>query len=184
MESILPGYARITEILGMYQAYAFVDRGRLKKATDIGTDIHAAIEAYLNEEFYPLHGSLEGYFSSFLFWLTNNEVKPIIQEKRYYDADLKITGKLDLLASVNGKTVLVDFKTGSWSHPEIWRLQGTFYRHLLALEGKDPIPDQFVFLQLQRTGDHPIMFNFDYNPKDWEICKKSVEIFRWFRKTC
>ncbi len=54
MELLKEGYTRVSEILSIFQAYSFVPREKLKKAQDIGTDIHSAIEEYFKEGFTPL----------------------------------------------------------------------------------------------------------------------------------
>lgn len=184
MEMILEGYARVSDILRIFQGYAYVPKEKLKKAQDVGTDIHEAIEWYYKNNFKPLEGHLGGYFESFLKWAKTNPLKVLFTEKRIYDDVFKITGKLDLLAEINGQNVLIDFKTGSWAHPEIWRLQGTFYRSLIELEwltqdGPFP-PEQFLFIQLMKDGSAPIIYKFDYSPNDWGICLSAINCYRYF----
>lgn len=185
-EIILPGYTRVNQILSIFQNYSRVPAGKLKRAQEIGTDIHSAIEAFYKETFEPLRTNREPYFESFLKWENAFHPNPIIVEERMYLKPMMITGRIDLLAEIGEEHYLVDFKTGSWAHPEIWKLQGTFYRHLLLshnpLHQKIPIPNKFMFIQLSPEGVAPNLFTFDYEPHDWDICLNAWECWKYFNK--
>jgi ATP-dependent exoDNAse (exonuclease V) beta subunit len=187
MELIEPNFTRVSDILQIFQAYAHVPIEKLRKAQELGTDIHSAIENFFNGKFTTLQEKKMSVFLSFLEWANHNNVKPILQESRFYDQGLKITGRIDLLAKVNDVITLVDFKTGSWAHPEIWRLQGTFYRHLIQHTNftKDadlPIPDRFLFIQLQKDGSFPRLFEFFYDSYDWNICVSAIKLYYYFKE--
>jgi len=183
------GYTRVSEILSIFQSYAHVPKQKLKAAQELGTDIHEAIELYLKGDWMPLDAKRSPYFESFLHWAREKTLKPVLLEKRLFDHDLKITGRIDLLLEANDKTehgdstTLIDFKTGSWAHPEIWRLQGTFYRHLIETTYKGDFcdaPNKFLFIQLMRAGTPPIIHEFDYRESDWEVCKAALHCHRYF----
>lgn len=176
---IPPGYTRVSEILQIFQAYAFVDREKLKKAQDVGVEVHAAIAAYFNDKFAPLDRKRNGYFESFLKWVESVDVKPIYIEERFYDHPLRLTGQVDLLAEIAGVNVLVDFKTGSWSHPEIWRLQGAFYRMMIP---ERYTPNHYMFVQLMRDGSKPILFPITHREEDSQILLDAVRCYKWFQK--
>lgn len=182
MEIIEPGYARVSDILNIFQAYAHVDKEKLRKSQEIGTDVHKAIESYYNDEFCPLDRTKEGYFESFLKWEGKALLEPVIQEKRYYDHNLKITGRIDMLATISDAKVLLDFKTGSWAHPEIWRLQGAFYTHLIRLNEFDHQDiHSILFVQLMKDGSIPKLFEFTPSIHDWNVCVSALECYRYFK---
>jgi hypothetical protein len=180
MELIPDGYTRVSDVLAIFQAYAFVDRVKLRRAVEIGTDVHEAIEAYWNEGFVPLDRKKSPYFESFLKWVDGKNIVPNQVETRLYDHARKLTGKPDLIATIDGMLVLVDFKTGSWAHPEIWRLQATFYRSMINRD--DICPDLFLFLQLKKDGSAPVEYPMGYRHEDWETCKAALQCFEYFRK--
>jgi hypothetical protein len=180
MEDITEGYVRVSDILSIFQSYAHVPRAQLKKAQDIGTDIHAAIEAFYKDEFTPLDKKKNPYFESFLKWNDRLLPEPVLIEKRLYGEELMITGRIDLLVQSGGKSVIVDFKTGSWAHPEIWRLQGAFYRYLVATSGI-AFPDVFIFVQLQKDGSYPNIHEFIYRDRDWNVCLSALECYKFFK---
>lgn len=179
MEIIREGYTRVSNILSIFQAYAFVPKDRLKKAQDIGTDVHEAIELYFSNQFSPLETSRTGYFDSFLKWVTLVKPTPILFEQRFYHEELKYTGRIDLLSQLNGKTWLVDFKTGSWAHPHIWNMQAHFYSEMLACNGVEK-PKNFLFVQLRKDGQLPDLHEFFYSDNHWGMCKKAVDLYSYF----
>lgn len=173
-------YTRVSEILAIFQAYAHVDRAKLKKAQDIGTNIHAAIESYFKDEFIPLDSRKAPYFESFLKWADSFHPIPIASETRLYDHTLRITGQFDLTCTISGTPYLIDFKTGSWAHPEIWELQMTFYRYLLQVNDL-PRPNNFMIVQLAKDGKAPTLFEFTHDPTNYETCMKALDCYRWFK---
>lgn len=182
MEIIESGYTRVSEILQIFSAYAYVDKKKLKIAQESGTMVHEAIEAYLRNDFLPLDRKREGYFQSFLRFMEATHPKSLLIETRLYEDTMKITGKLDLLADIDGQSVLVDWKTGSWLHLEVWRLQGTFYRYLLEMNGETDLPEIFAFVQLDREGGKPLIYFLEHDPKDFEACKAALRCYEYFNK--
>jgi len=82
-----------------------------KKALDIGSAVHAAVEEWLKsgiEPESPSEGELSG-FIAFLEWYDAHHVKTIKTEHTLY-AD-KYAGTTDLICELDGKRYLVDFKT-------------------------------------------------------------------------
>lgn len=183
-EDIPEGYTRVSSILSIFQAYAFVDRAKLKRAQEVGTDVHAAIKSYFEGSFEPLEFKKAPYMESFLKWANGREIEPLLVEKRLFDHRLMITGQVDLLAKIEGENVLVDFKTGSWAHPEIWRLQGSFYRALIEdhwLDDDGPeMPNRFLFIQLMKDGSDPILYDFKYHPSDLDVCLSAYRCYKYF----
>lgn len=193
LEIIPDGYTRVSSILSIFQNYAKVDRTRLKRAQDTGTAIHEAIKSFYQDEFQPLHFREVPYMQSFLKWQECFKPKPILFEERLFDHHLKITGRIDLLATIDGHPVLVDFKTGSLAHPSIWELQGTFYRHLLNYQSllKQPLfsemtiptPDTYLFVQLQKEGTDPLLHEFHFKLSSWEACLSAIKCYHFFEGT-
>ena len=175
-------YVRVTEILSIFQGYNFVPRERLKKAQEIGTDIHDAIERYFLKCYEPLSLKKMPYFESFLHWAKEYEPSPWLLETRFNDDDLKVTGKVDLVARIKEKVFLVDFKTGAWINQEVWNLQLHWYRHLLEVNQYSPLPKKFLIVQLMKDGSPPILYEFAYDTKVEEACYHALEMWKYFNK--
>lgn len=182
MERDMEKYSRVSEILAIFQAYGFVDRKKLKKAQDIGTVIHAAIEEYFNDGFTPLDRIRSPHFESFLKWAESCSPKPLKLETRLFDDELMITGQFDMLAEIDGVKYLVDFKTGSWSHPEIWNLQMHFYRKLLETNKINGF-DHFLIVHLKKDGTEPDLHHFKADPYVSMICAFAYECHRYFKES-
>lgn len=172
MEIIREGYDRVTEILAIFSSFAHVDKKRLKKAQDLGTSVHDAIEKFYRGHFDPMGYLQNGYFESFLAWSAKNPVFPKVVEERFYDDTLMITGKVDLTTNCHE---LIDFKTGSWDHPEIWELQAQFYCHLL----NNSIEKCYI-VKLHSDGSYPMVYTFYPSEEKWEVCKHAIACYRYF----
>jgi PD-(D/E)XK nuclease superfamily len=180
MEIIEPGYTRVSEVLGIFQSYAHIDKAKLKKKQDLGTDIHDAIETYWKGGFSAMSAKHDLYFDSFLKWMNGKNVIPVFIEQRFYHRTLKLTGKIDLVCLKDNVPMIIDYKTGSWLHPEIWQLQATMYRMLLAAENREILPNEFLFLKLMPDASPPIEIPMIYNPDHEEVCKAALQCYRYF----
>lgn len=128
-------------------------------AADFGTLLHLRVEAEMRAElgervtvpelpavFVSLDGGEEPHpvlnaYGSYLAWRREHRVVPIKAEVRVVSRALGYAGTVDLLASVDDRLVLVDYKTSKSVYPE-YRVQVTAYRHaaLEMREVKEIIP--------------------------------------------
>ena len=111
-----------------------------RKAMDIGSKVHAAIEEYLQsgrEPFRPEDAVLSG-FLAFLEWQGKHRLEVITTEQTVYAE--RYAGTCDLICKLNGKRYLIDFKTSkladdAGAYPE-HRYQVAAYRQTDAeIEG-------------------------------------------------
>ncbi len=93
------------------------------KAGDIGTLVHAAIEARLRgEEFFiPTEGAKA--YMAFHQWERQNKIEILEQEIQLVSEEYKYGGTLDAVGVVDGKHVLLDWKTS----------KGVYKNYLLQL---------------------------------------------------
>jgi hypothetical protein len=96
-----------------------------KDATDIGSLVHDAIEAYLKGDTDPadsLHYSgpeeAVNCVNAFVSWYNDNEVKPIELEKKIINEEIGYGGRMDFLGYVNGKLTILDWKTSKAIYDE------------------------------------------------------------------
>lgn len=99
-----------------------------------GTALHSLAERYLNNE--DIDVSAEDYtvrehWAHISAWIDNNLNVVHAQEQDVYSRLLKVAGRMDLLATVNGELTVVDFKTSRRLKKEEYvmdyYLQGCFY---------------------------------------------------------
>jgi len=175
---IKPGYTRVTEPLSLIQSFDGIDKIILKKAADRGTKVHRYCELYMMDEFTPADEEVEPYLSSFAQWYNVIVDEPLDIERRFYDDQLKITGKIDLIAKLHGdkKPSVIDIKT-SQTKSKTWPLQLAAYKYLATLENIDC--DRFLVVQLNKNGKRPEIIEYTEFNKYWELYKCALMTWRY-----
>lgn len=198
MEIIKEGYARVTDILSIWTTI-FIEDGQvigkafagsgfkidvdvLDNKANIGTNVHTAIEAYLDGFTVPLEERERLYFDSFLKWYESSKCEVVEKEDRYYDDELMITGKIDALVKFPGSDdlILLDFKTSAQESPKIWPLQAAMYYHLLKKNGKT-ISDRLLFLKLDRYGKNAKLFEYKFTEDLWKVCVAACTCHKYIK---
>lgn len=158
-------YARVTAVIRKPGAFSHIDPATLARKAQVGTNVHAAISAYIHNECFPLTGEEMEYFRSFIGW--TKAINPTFScpDTRLYCDKLRITGAIDTLIAFegDGTYTLVDFKTSAAEDKVHWPLQGHLYYHLLrgASYGMHP---RFLFVKLDKEGDLPKVCEYRYDP--------------------
>jgi hypothetical protein len=81
-----------------------------EKAGDIGTRVHAAIEAYFKNEVIVIDKETDKPYNAFIEWVNKNNVICLLSEHTVY-SKVGYAGTLDFIGMINGKKYLVDFKS-------------------------------------------------------------------------
>lgn len=132
----------------------------LAKAGDIGSQTHALIEwnlrASLMQEAGPsphVTDKATWAFMAWEDWKKSVNLKPIYVEQTVWSDEYGYAGTMDLLAEVNGKLTVVDWKTGKAIYPEAY-LQNAAYRYALREMGHgDPV--QGIIVRLPKNTEDP-----------------------------
>lgn len=144
----LPGCTTITGILAKPALIDWawrlgIDGLDYKKYTDdlanVGTLAHEMIQAHFTGEKLDLNefskndiDRAENALISFYNWIDTMPIKPILNEAQLTNGDFG--GTVDMLAEIDGRNVLVDFKTGSGIYDDMgYQLAG--YKILLEDNG-------------------------------------------------
>lgn len=113
----------------------------LTKAGEIGSQAHALIEWTLRAKLCQQPGPTPAIsdkalwaFSVFEKWAKRVNLVPILIEQTVYSTTHGYAGTMDLLAEVEGKLTLIDWKTGKAVYAEA-HLQNAAYRHALREMG-------------------------------------------------
>lgn len=108
---------------------------QLRKAGEIGSQVHAMIEWTLRNMMCEKQGPSPSIgekatwaFTRWLKWKDSVRLKPILIEHTVYSRTYSYAGTMDLLAEVEGKLCVVDWKTGKAVYPEAF-LQNAAYRY-------------------------------------------------------
>ena len=177
-DDIKPGYTRVSQILEMLPTLSNgkwgypmqnIDPYILARAADRGTNVHAAIKAHWDGEFYPLDEKEQGYFESFKKWEAIIKPKHEMSEMRLYDDLTMVTGAADFIGRLGNSLMgtLIDFKTTASEDKKKWPLQAAFY-HYLCHVNKIEIHREVLFVKLATDGSRPSTYEYDSNDEKIE----------------
>lgn len=82
-------------------------------AGDIGTRVHAWIEAHFKGEDLPIEDDMKASVDGFLEWESRTKPETLFSERVVFSKSFDYAGKLDWGGMINGRYGLIDFKTGS-----------------------------------------------------------------------
>ena len=179
----MDNYLRVSEILSPFTGIEFVSDELLNPAADRGTKVHECIEDRLNMKLTDslIDQDCLPYLDSFdMFWHSSSHIFDGCKmelEKRFFDDNLQITGKVDAIFFKPGRTYLLDWKTSSRFQTHYY-LQGAAYQHLARINGYNNV-DEVLFVHLKK-GKKPTTYK-DSNPKkSLDLFLKCLELFRYF----
>lgn len=116
------------------------DAHKDRTAVNIGALVHSFAEDYLQaklnnetEPDLPVNEEAKSAAKQFLDWYSENDIIPHQTERIVYNDERQYAGTLDLLATINDKLTVIDFKTSSGIYPEYW-LQVAAYAEALTNE--------------------------------------------------
>lgn len=158
-----------------------------RKAADVGTAAHGIFEAIATgEPLGTLPADLEPFRAHFLDFEEKHSPKWLHVEATVWSQEHHYAGSFDAIAEIDGKTVIVDFKTTrSGVHDSVaWQLAA--YRYADAILAEDgrllPIPatEGAIVLHVRPEGwkVHPI----DTSPETFEEFLVYREAHRRFRE--
>lgn len=166
----------VTQLMAPLNAavYGGINTEVLTKAADRGTEVHQAAENYANfgiEDISPEH---RGYFEGFREWF--DEVKPVVvsTEFKTYHKYLIYAGTVDLLAYIDGKLYVIDYKTTANVEKMLTRVQLEAYKQALISHG---IPvERKAVLHLMPNGKAKLL---EYDADDtgaWDVFGSLVNV--------
>jgi hypothetical protein len=166
-------YDRVSDILSPFSGYDVIPKLILENACERGKRVHTAISMHINSMLdWESNNDIQGYVDSFSKFMDSTQILLRGDECRYFRYD--ITGQMDLIAEIDDKMVLIDWKTSA-KEGKMWRYQAAAYR--MILEGPenlinqgtqdekivpaDPICiDESWFVKLNKNGDPPEIYKY------------------------
>ena len=169
-------------------------RGVLEESQEIGHNIHLAMQIYLetgnSKASLKKLGELEiGIAEPLIEWCSKNKVDPItldgspMIERSLFSEALFLGGTPDLVAFVNGKLSIVDWKTDSDSGAKRERkakylYQASGYALILAEKGIEAVESHFV--RSSKKGKHDV---YSFTEKELKEAKKEfLELRKIYRR--
>lgn len=106
----IPSVSKVMEPLKA-SGYAGISERTLERAADKGSSVHNAIEMWLRFGVIDIPEEHRGYFNGFLEWWNQYKPELVASEVKVYHKLMRYAGTTDLLAYIDGKLTLVDYKT-------------------------------------------------------------------------
>jgi hypothetical protein len=94
------------------------DKQKLQEAGDIGTRIHAAIDAFIEGKTPILEADTEPGYNNFLEWLKSSGITLIKGDTYVANLDVGYGGAFDALGEHGGRLVLLDWKSSNYLKDE------------------------------------------------------------------
>ena len=154
-------------------------------AGDIGTLVHELVLGYWRGEVPDItapdevSGALmNGCYWKFIDWVKAFTIAPVLVEEPIVSERYQFGGQPDLLASINGRMVLLDVKTSNGIYDSFW-LQLAGYDILLRENGYKVDEYQILWLPKDDRFDCPIRTDLRREKK---IFKHLLEIYQLRRE--
>jgi len=149
----------------------------------IGTLAHAMIEAYLKGEEIDTSeyskveiDQAETCLIKFWDWTNEHKIKPILCEVPLVSERYRYGGTIDCFGEVDGKPMLLDFKTGKGIFPEML-IQLAAYNQLLTENGH--VPDGCRILRVGRNEEEGFEDrSVNSLAKRWELFTHCLAIYQ------
>ena len=149
----LPSVTTIMEPIN-HDKYEGIPKGVLNNAASKGTAVHNSIENYLKFGIDDIEPEYRGYFDAFLAFEEKYKPEVIRSEIRMYHKLFKYAGTGDLLCKIDGKLILIDYKSTAEIYEMPCRVQLEAYWQALASHGIKP--DDKWILHLKKDGTYSI----------------------------
>lgn len=172
----------VTTILKPLSAayYKGIDEDTMKTAGDRGRRVHECIENFIKFGFEEAWETTRPYVDAFIAWWNKYQPIPLKSEYRFYHRLFRYGGTADLVAIVEGKLTLIDFKSTASVIEMLTRPQLEGYGKALISHGV-PIEEKAI-LHLRNDG------TFDYIPhkpsdsEAWEVFGAELTAYNYIQK--
>lgn len=153
-------------------------------AADIGSIVHRFAEQWALASLpgvprqtvaLPVNPLARQAAEAFLQWWENNHIEVIAAERKVYSLNENFAGTVDLIARVNGKLTIADFKTSTGIWPE-YRLQLAAY--LEAYGEESEYAEQRLCLRFGKDGAFESAL-YDSGRSDWRGFLAALALYRW-----
>lgn len=130
-ENLKPGQSLDEmEIADLIRGAVNAHRQKKDHAAEMGTKIHDWIERFVGGQnpTMPINSQMKKAVQAFLGWYERVDCQPIQTEQKLCSPTLRLAGTADLVCTLDGKTTILDWKTGSGIYPEMFLQLGAYAR--------------------------------------------------------
>lgn len=176
---IIPSVTTVMKPLSQ-SLYKDVDENLLRKAALRGTAVHNAIENYSVFGIEDIDEQYAGYFNAYKIWFHEYCPKPLANETKVYHKYLHYAGTADMIAEIDGKVILIDFKTSASVHKMLTGVQleayaKAFESHGFSVDGK-------AILHLNANGKYEWLYYDKNDTESWEVFGALMAVYSHIQK--
>ncbi len=162
--------------------YGSIDKDILDRAARKGTSVHSAIETYNNFGIVDIDTENKPYFEGYLKFAEEHSVSAYGSEIRLYHKELLYAGTADMIADVDGKLTLIDFKTSYSVYDMLCRVQLEAYNRALKSHSIDFEIEQKAIVHLKKNGEYALrLFNVN-DTECWRVFTALITIDNYKKK--
>lgn len=154
--------------------YEGIDPEILNRAAQRGTDAHSAIEFFLKYGVKECTEEARPYFDAFMKWYQDYKPHVFLSEEMTYHPQLVYAGTIDLLAHVDCKKTLIDFKTTMTINDMLTTVQLEAYNRMLAARGHGA--DQKAILLLKPDASYTFKTYPESDLEAWKTFTSLLQI--------
>jgi hypothetical protein len=161
----------------------------MAKAQEIGSQAHKLIEWNIRKRLGQVPGPEPRVtdkalwaFMAWETWADSVSFEPILVEQRIYSLKYGYAGTLDLLAKIDGKLMILDWKTGKAIYEESL-LQNAAYQVALEEMGHGKAEGGLI-VRLPKVETDPEFEVREVPPRDdlFPVFLHAIELYRWQKK--
>jgi hypothetical protein len=124
------------------------------EAANIGTEVHAVVEASLKGKPLPRISTEQAMSAcnAFMDWRQKADIRPIANEQILFSKQWWYAGTADIIANIDGQLTIADIKTSSGIYPEMFMQIGAYTAALEEMRPEMQIQQWMIVRLDKKTG--------------------------------
>lgn len=160
--------------------YAGISEEVMRMAAERGTAVHNAAENYALYGIEDIDPKYKGYFEAFLKFWEDQKPEPLAVESRLYHRILRYAGTADLPCIMDGRRVLIDYKTSAVINEMLTGVQLEAYAK--AYESHGYKFDEKAIVHLKSDGSYKILRYGENDLESWKTFSALMVIWNHIQK--
>ena len=160
--------------------YAGISEEVMRMAAERGTAVHNAAENYALYGIEDIDPKYKGYFETFLKFWEDQKPEPLAVESRLYHRILRYAGTADLPCIMDGRRVLIDYKTSAVINEMLTGVQLEAYAK--AYESHGYKFDEKAIVHLKSDGSYKILRYGENDLESWKTFSALMVVWNHIQK--
>ena len=152
----------------------------MQMAAERGTAIHNAAENFALYGIEDIEPRYAGYFEAFLKFWEEQSPEPLATESRVYHKFLRYAGTADLPCVIDGKKVLIDYKTSATVNRMLTGVQLEAYAR--AYESHGFRFDEKAIVHLKSDGSYQMVRYKANDIESWQVFSSLMVVWNHIQK--